>query len=107
MSNRRYRIIAAAHLCVASLASIALASQAYAQDATIPEITVTALRAEQTLQRTGSAVSIISQDEIARSSARTVDDLLRQSPGLTINTSGGPGQLQNVLLRGAEARQGP
>lgn len=104
MSNR-YRITAAAPMRVAaSIVSIALASQAYAQDATIPEITVTALRAEQTLQRTGSAVSIISQDEIARSSARTVDDLLRQSPGLTINTSGGPGQLQNVLLRGAEAR---
>ncbi len=105
MSNRRYRIIAAAHLCAAStIVSTALASQAYAQEATIPEITVTAIRSEQTLQRTGSAVTIISQDEIVRSSARTVDDLLRQSPGLTINTSGGPGQLQNVLLRGAEAR---
>lgn len=109
MSNR-YRITAAAPLRVAaSIISIALAPQAYAQETTIPEttipeITVTALRAEQTLQRTGSAVTVITREDIARSSARDVDDLLRQSPGLSINTSGGPGQLQNVLLRGAEAR---
>lgn len=92
------RIAAAAPLCVA----ITFVS-AYAQE-TIPEITVTATRAEQLLQRTGSAVTIIGQEEIVRSGARSVDDLLRQSPGLSINTQGGPGQLQNVLLRGAEAR---
>jgi len=112
------RIRAAAFFCAiapAALAQNVFAQEPASQDAPtqdsraaaapgVPAITITAARAEQALQRTGSAVSVIGPDEIARSSARSVEDLLRQAPGVAVNSSGGPGQVQTVLLRGAEAR---
>jgi len=97
-----HRMRAAALLC--AVAPLSFADRAQAQDAIVPEITITAVRAEQALQRTGSAVSVIGPEEIARSGARSVEDLLRQAPGVGVNSSGGPGQVQTVLLRGAEAR---
>ncbi len=101
MTHSNPRIRAAALLC--AVAPIAFAG-AIAQEASVPEITITAVRAEQALQRTGSAVTVIGAEEIARSPARSVEDLLRQAPGVAVNSSGGPGQVQTVLLRGAEAR---
>ena len=69
-----------------------------------PDIVVTPSRTEEPIQRAGSAVTVITAEEIEQSSVRDVGDLLRRSPGLTVTQNGGPGQIQTVRMRGGESR---
>jgi vitamin B12 transporter len=78
------------------------ASPAVAQPAA--DIVVTPTRTPQPIQRAGSAVTVITGEEIARDSIRSVGEILRRVPGLTATQAGGPGQTETVRLRGAESR---
>ncbi|HKG84526.1 MAG TPA: TonB-dependent receptor plug domain-containing protein, partial [Beijerinckiaceae bacterium] len=69
-----------------------------------PDIVVTPSRTAEPIQRAGSAVTVITAEEIEQASVRDVGDLLRRSPGLTVTQNGGPGQIQTVRLRGGESR---
>ena len=53
--------------------------------------------------QSGSAVSVITRDEIERSSPTSVAGLLKTVPGVTVTQSGGPGGLAEVHLRGGES----
>src|SRR5687768_6780327 len=101
-SRPRRRLLAASLAASAALAAPPSAAQDNTQEN--PDIVVTATRTPQPIQRLGSAITVIGEEEIQKSSARDVADLLRQSPGVTVNQTGGPGQLQTVSLRGGEVR---
>jgi vitamin B12 transporter len=88
--------LAAVLLSFAVLSTSALALE--------PDIVVTPSRTAQPIQRAGSAITIITAQEIEQASVRDVGDLLRRSPGLTVTQNGGPGQIQTVRLRGGESR---
>jgi vitamin B12 transporter len=68
-------------------------------------ITVTADRIPTALQRTGSAVTILRAEEIAKSSPSSLVDALRAVPGLDIAETGGPGSTATIRLRGANSGQ--
>lgn len=88
-------------------APLALASPATAQQAPteLPEITVFgASNVPVEAPRVGSSVSIITADQIARSPARSLPDLLRTLPGMAVSQSGTSGGLTQVRIRGGEAR---
>lgn len=68
------------------------------------DIVVTANRTEQPIERAGSAITVITGEEIERSSVRNVTDLFRRVPGLTLTQAGGPGQVQTVRIRGGDVR---
>ena len=68
----------------------------------VPEVVVTPYYIPTAISRAGSSVSVITRDDIARSSAGTVADLLRTVPGITVTESGGVGGSTVVNLRGAE-----
>jgi vitamin B12 transporter len=87
----------------AALFLVASAKAALAQSGT-PDIVVTATRTPQPIQRAGSAITVITAEEIEKTSLRSVDDLLRRSPGVSLTQSGGPGQVQTVRLRGGDVR---
>jgi vitamin B12 transporter len=53
-------------------------------DATSDQITVTASRVEQSIADVPAHISIIDRDDIERSAAQTVDDLLRRIPGFSL-----------------------
>ena len=53
--------------------------------------------------QSGSAVSVITRDEIEQSSPTSVAGLLKTVPGVTVTQSGGPGGLAEVHLRGGES----
>ncbi len=54
----------------------------------------------------GSAITVISAEQIARMQKAYVSDLLRTVPGLAVNQSGGGfGSFTQVRIRGAEANQ--
>ncbi len=71
---------------------------------TLPEIVVTATRSAQSITNAGSAISVISGEDIAKSSPKDISDILRTVPGITVGTTGGPGSTTTVRIRGAESK---
>ena len=74
---------------------------------TLPDVVVTATRTPQPIQRIGSAITVITAEEIERSATsptRSVDDLFRRVPGVSLTQAGGPGQVQTVRIRGGDVR---
>lgn len=67
-------------------------------------INITANRSPTAVQRTGSAITVISGEEIRRTSPGSLVDVLRWVPGLSTVENGGPGSVHYVMLRGAESR---
>src|SRR3546814_13771004 len=61
------------------------------------------MRTEVALADSLFPVQVIDHDEIVRSQARSLTDLLRGRAGIDIGHQGGHGQLSNVFMRGAAA----
>ena len=87
----------AAVAVVAAFSSFALQVQAH-PFAPVP----TASRVEQELMDVNMSVSVITQEEIRRSSARNVGELLEDIPGVRINNDGGQG-MKRIKIRGEDA----
>lgn len=73
-----------------------------AETATTEEVKVTASRVEQELMEVPMSVSVITAEDIKKSSARTVGELLEDIPGVQINNSGSQG-LKRVSIRGEDS----
>jgi vitamin B12 transporter len=84
-------------VCPASLASAETSS---------PEtVVVTATRTPQPASVTGTSISVITSEDLAEQQTDIASDILAETPGLTINRSGGPGQPTSASLQGAESGQ--
>jgi vitamin B12 transporter len=68
-------------------------------------IVVTALAANQRIDRVGQAVTVISRDLIETRHTTSVADLLSTTPGVTVSRNGGFGQPTALRIRGAEGDQ--
>lgn len=90
--------------CVVATAGVARAQPA-PPPVELPDIVVTADRRPQSLQRTGSAISVVTREEIETFNPASVVDALRNVPGLDITETGGPGATTSVRLRGANTGQ--
>lgn len=66
-------------------------------------IIITATRTAQTADETLASVTVISRKDIERRQARSVEDLLRGTQGISIANSGGPGKNTSVFIRGTES----
>ncbi|MDH3979397.1 MAG: TonB-dependent receptor [Gammaproteobacteria bacterium] len=66
-------------------------------------IVVTASRVAQTADETLSFVTVITREEIERSGAHDIADILRFHAGLDIGRNGGPGQQTSLFLRGTDS----
>jgi len=71
----------------------------------LPELVVTATRVPIPPEQSGSAITVIDREELERRQIRVVADALRDVPGATVSRSGGPGNLTEIYLRGAETNQ--
>jgi vitamin B12 transporter len=69
----------------------------------LDQIIVTGSRAPVSINSVGSAVTVITRDDIERRQARYVSDLLRTVPGFSVSQSGVTGSQTQVRVRGAEA----
>ncbi len=67
------------------------------------DVVVTATAAPEEIQDVGSAVTVVTREEIERNGWRTVQDALRSVPGADVARSGGPGAQTSVFLRGANS----
>ncbi len=97
------------HLHSLSLAvALALASPlAAAQDANaatdLDEVIVTATRTEIALADSIAPAQVITREEIERSQAPSLPELLRGRAGIDVGNQGGPGKLSTVFMRGSES----
>lgn len=72
---------------------------------TVSQVVVTANRAEQTRDRVPFSITVLEAARIRQSQAVSAVDLLAQTPGVSFNRNGGPGQTTGVSIRGAETAQ--
>ena len=107
LAKRRRR-----HGYAAVAATLALAPAAgSAQEGTtpgatlLPETVVTATRTKTPIRQIGSAITVVTGEELERRQVRFVSDGLRQVPGVAVNKTSGFGSSTDVRLRGAEANQ--
>jgi len=90
-------------LTLAPLA-IALAGTALADSPTnLDPVIVTATRTPTVETAALAAVTVIDRAEIERRQARSVPDLLRGVPGVTLSQNGGAGHVASVSLRGTNS----
>ena len=75
---------------------------AWAEDKTISldEVVVTATRTEEDIDKISSNVTVITQEDIKKSTATTVQDLLRNEAGIIIRDLYGTGTKSTVDMRG-------
>lgn len=92
-------------LFVACSAGIAGPAFAQADGQSLPEIVISAERGPSSLERTGSAISVINGATIAATNPLSLVDALRAVPGIDVTESGGPGATANVRMRGANTGQ--
>ncbi|MEH6757609.1 MAG: TonB-dependent receptor [Parasphingorhabdus sp.] len=92
-----------------SLAVMLLSQPALAETAEAPQdedvIIVTAGRYEQARSQSGQTISVINRERIEQVQSVTVVDLLRNVPGVTVNSNGGIGTVSAVTIRGADSSQ--
>src|SRR5438552_9169918 len=70
----------------------------------LEEVVVTATKTPVPVSQLTSAVEVIKGEELEEKKIKTVADALRLAQGVTVNSSGGPGTLTTVRIRGAESR---
>lgn len=88
---------------VALLCQHGLATPAGADAALLDDVFVTATRREISADMALPPVTVISRDEIERSGALDVAELLRYHAGIEVARNGGPGQVTSVFIRGANS----
>ncbi|MFM2327454.1 MAG: hypothetical protein RIR31_1656, partial [Bacteroidota bacterium] len=88
-------------------AAVIISSQSYAQqDSTknLNEVVVTATKFPVKQSQTGKVITVISKEQIEKSSGKTVAQLLNEQAGITINGAyNAPGAVQTIFLRGASS----
>lgn len=83
------------------------ATGARAEDPVNPlnQIVVSATRTEQTLGVTGTSVSVVTAEDIRATQKVMLSDVLRETPGVTVVRSGGPGAQTSMFIRGVGGEQ--
>lgn len=79
-------------------------SLAFAEQNNLSDVVVTATRVEQPLSTVLADVTLISREEIERSGATGLADVLARTPGVQFARNGGLGSTTSVFLRGADTR---
>ena len=92
-------------LVLLSLPALAQPSPAPGPSKLAADVVVSAEAAPEESATLGVAATVIGPEEIARSKATSVLDLLRTVPGLDVVQSGGPGTVTSLFLRGTASTQ--
>ena len=89
-------------LALAVALSLPVISVQAAESYKAEDVVVTASRVEQDLMDVNMAVSVITQEDIKKSGAQTIGDLLNMVPGVRVNPDGGQG-MKRVKIRGEDS----
>jgi vitamin B12 transporter len=94
------------HIVAASALAALCMAPVQAQSQTTPKletVVVTAARATQLLSDLLADVTAIGPEEIERAGQASLVEVLQRMPGVEIGSTGGPGTVSSVFLRGANA----
>ena len=89
----------------ASLGFVATNARAEEPVNPLNQIVVSATRTEQALGVTGTSVSVITAEDIRATQKVMLSDVLRETPGVTVVRSGGPGAQTSMFIRGVGGEQ--
>ena len=95
--------LAIAGALVPCLALVPRAASAEDQAADLDRVVVTATRTAVTVDQSLAAVEVIDHDQILRSQAGSVPELLRGRAGINLSNQGGAGKLTTLFMRGTES----
>ena len=108
----RSRLLALAPLALALSAlpvragePAAVTAPAPSVDLVLPPLVVTANQTDTPVTQVGSAVTVITGEELQQQQIRMVSDVLREVPGVAVSSSGPTGSLTQVRIRGSEGNQ--
>ena len=108
MSQDRKSVRGAQRIATLAFAGLVVATPTKAQradGAQLPPVFVTAARTPQSLERLVADVTVVDADEIARSGAQTLTELLQRHAGIEIIMNGNPASTSGVFIRGANRNQ--
>ncbi|WP_095210273.1 TonB-dependent receptor domain-containing protein [Endozoicomonas ascidiicola] len=88
-------------LVICSTTALATEPKAYTMD----RVVVSATRTAQSVDETLAPVSVITREDIERSQASSVPELLRTVPGVQFYSNGGRGSATSMFIRGASSAQ--
>ncbi|WP_299734640.1 TonB-dependent receptor [uncultured Endozoicomonas sp.] len=88
-------------LVICSTTALAKEPKAYTMD----RVVVSATRTAQSVDETLAPVSVITREDIERSQASSVPELLRTVPGVQLTSNGGRGASVSMMIRGASSEQ--
>ena len=80
-------------------------SSTEAEDSTQNAVIVTATRTSQTANEALASVTVLTREDMERSQAHSVPELLRDVAGIEVARQGGDGKLTSVFLRGTNSNQ--
>lgn len=106
MSNHTLPARAGALAVVFACVSLFTAAQAQtpaAKDDDLLTILITASRFAETADETLAPVTVITREEIEERQIASVEEALRQVPGITFGGNGGRGQTHSLFMRGTES----
>ncbi len=92
-------------LSALTLALISGFSYADEEPQVVETVVITATRSAQTLENTLSDVSVITRDDIEKSSATSLPELLNRAPGVQVVSNGGKGKAGLLSIRGTKSNQ--
>src|SRR5881296_2706754 len=101
------RLLAVFSVLSVSILTLFPPNKAFAEEPApevLEEVVVTATKTPVPVSQLTSAVEVIKGEELEEKKIKTVADALRLAQGVTVNSSGGPGTLTTVRIRGAESR---
>jgi len=84
--------------------SVSYAATSVGSDSVFGLVVVSATRSAQPITDVVADVTVLDREQIERSGAVGLADVLARVPGLTMARNGGPGATTSLYLRGAEAR---
>lgn len=102
MSSARSRCARALAGAVVGMAGASAALAQSPESLVLPELVVTASRTTVATKEVGSAITVITAEQIERRQVRFVSDILRQVPGVAVSRAGNVGAVTQVRIRGAE-----
>jgi vitamin B12 transporter len=82
---------------------LALPAVAAAQTTQLEKVVVTGTRTANAASKSLAAVEVIDREEIERSQAHSLQDLLRGRAGIDLSNQGGLGKVSTLFLRGTES----
>ena len=87
------------------LVAAAIAAAETEEAKKVDPVVVTATKVETPLQQLGAAVSVVNGEDIQTYHYPSLDDALRNVPGLEVTRSGSLGKLSTLSIRGANSNQ--